>query len=484
MPICACLIILSAAGPFSASQKKKQQQPESKATSQQKEQAAEQETFKISVAVNLVTTDVTVIGTPVSELKPEDFIIYDDSVAQEVAYFSQDQLPLAIALVIDASESIRAYLPMLQIAGYSTLRRLKAEDQVSLFSFNTSRTRLVDLTEDRFQIAEKIDKIKIAYGTNIYDSIYDNAAYLSAKAPRRRRAIIMVTDNCHNSMTGDSYHSPGSCRTELLESATLLYDVRTPGDQGVFYCAEPDAEIQKMTEETGGEVLNVNAPMGLQPALEKIVANLRKQITLGFNPSIPGEKGKFHKLSIKLADEKRCPGCRLLSRSGYYSGVATALPTRDEKKDKKPPARSAEETDILLIKESIITASAFNMDMPGIPFEVKTTQQTDSKGQPEYKVDLLIHASGVKFKTVDSKHACKLRAVLFSANENGKVFGTDWRVLEGYMSDEAYERVMRTGISYSATVPAKMQNQMLKVVIYDEETDRIGTKVMMLQQGM
>jgi Ca-activated chloride channel homolog len=481
--ICMCLIVISAASLFCVPQKQKQQ-PAPKAATQQQEVGAEQEAFKISVAVNLVTTDITVIGTPVSELKPEDFVIYDDGVAQEVAYFSQDQLPLAIALLIDASESIRDYLPMLQIAGYSTLRRLKLEDQVSLFSFNTARTRLADLTEDRFQIAEKINKIKIAYGTNIYDSIYDNATYLSAKASRHRRAIILVTDNCHNSMGGDTYHGPANCRTELLESATLLYNIRTPGDQGKPYCIEPDGEIRKMAEETGGEVLNVNTPIGLQPALEKIVTNLRKQFTLGFNPSVPGEKGKFHKLFVKLAAENRCPGCRLLSRSGYYGGVAPPLPSRDEKKDKKPLLRDADQTDQLLIKQSIITAAEFNMDMPGIPFEVKTTQQTDSKGQPEYKIDLLIHASAVKFKTVDSKHACKLRAVLFSANENGKVIGSDWRELEGLMSDETYNRIMQMGISYSATVPAKLQNQMLKVVIYDEETDRIGTKVLMLKQEM
>jgi VWFA-related protein len=474
MLIFACLLIISAAGPSSMSEKKKEQKQAS-----QPNQRSDENEFKISVDVNLVTLDVTVIGTPPSELKPEDFVIYDDSVAQEVSYFSQDQLPLAVALLVDASESIRPYLPMLQIAGYSTLRRLKAEDQVTLFSFNDDRIRLTELTEDRFEIADKIGKIKIAYNTNVYDSIYDNANFLGAKAPRRRRAIILVSDNCQY---GQFYHGPSKCLSELLETGTVLYNIRTPGAEGGM-CIEPDAEVQKMVELTGGEVLNVNSPTGLPSALEKVIINLRKQFTLGFNPPVPGEKGKFHKLSVKLADEKRCPGCRLLSRSGYYSGIAPPVATV-EKKNKKAPVRDAEQTDQLLIKQSMIAASALNIDIVAIPFKVKTSQETNSKGQPEFKIDLTISADAIKFKMIDGRHACKIRAAIFSANEEGKIFNSDWRLLEGYMNDDKYNRVMQTGISYSVTVPAKLQNQILKIVLYDEESDRIGSKILMLQQGM
>jgi VWFA-related protein len=475
--IFVCLLIISAAGPSSTSEKKKEQQ---KPTSQPN-QPPDQNEFKISVDVNLVTLDVTVIGTPTSELKPEDFVIYDDSVAQEVSYFSQDQLPLAVALVIDASGSIKDYLPMLQIAGYSTLRRFKAEDQITLFSFNDDRLRLADLTEDRFEIAEKIAKIKTAIGTNVYDAIYDNANFLAAKAPRRRRAIILVSDNCQY---GQYYRGPSKCLSELLETGTMLYSIETPGYNPGGMCMESEAEVQKMAELTGGEVLNVNSPIGLQSTLEKIVTNLRKQFTIGFNPSVPGEKGKFHKLSVKLADEKRCPGCRLLSRSGYYSGIAPPPISTVEKKDKKAPIRDAEQTDQVLIKQSMIAAGTLNIDIIAIPFNVKTSQQMSSKGLPEFKIDLTISADAIKFKMIDGRHACKIHAAIFSANEEGKIFNSDWRLLEGFMSDDKYNRVMQTGISYTVTVPAKLKNQILKIVLYDEASDRIGSKILMLQQGM
>ena len=64
----------------------------------------------------------------------------------------------------------------------------------------------------------------------------------------------------------------------------------------------------------------LKASASLQEALEKAISDLRLQYTLGFSPSDPGQEGSFHKLTVKLAAEDRCPACRLLVRSGYYAG--------------------------------------------------------------------------------------------------------------------------------------------------------------------
>jgi len=77
---------------------------------QEKNQEITQETLKIKVDVAQVTVDVTVTGTPLSELRLEDFTVYDNGVAQNVNHFSRDKIPLAVALLIDSSDSIIPYL--------------------------------------------------------------------------------------------------------------------------------------------------------------------------------------------------------------------------------------------------------------------------------------------------------------------------------------------------------------------------------------
>jgi hypothetical protein len=90
--------------------------------------------FKVEVA--LVTTDVTVKGTNVPELRQEGFTIQDNGAAQTVSHFSRGRFPLAVALLVDRSTSAEPYLPVLKKAAASVLGHLRPEDQVALFSFN------------------------------------------------------------------------------------------------------------------------------------------------------------------------------------------------------------------------------------------------------------------------------------------------------------------------------------------------------------
>jgi VWFA-related protein len=438
-----------------------------------RQQQAAGESFKIKVDVDLVTTDVTVIGSA-PELRAEDFIVYDNGVAQTVSHFSRDQYPLAVAVLIDGSLSIRPYLPLLQVAAASALRRLKPEDQVVLYSFNSGISRHGDLTEDRIQIADRIGKIQVALGTNIYGTIFEAANYLYKKAPRRRRAIILVSDNCHAMGT----RSAESCGVELLETNTTLYNIRTPGDNASAYasqCFQSDTAIRRLAADTGGEVFDAQRPISLQDALEKAISALRLQYTLGFNPSSPGSRGSFHRLEVKLASGGRCPGCRLLARRGYYAGVTAPLPPPETAR--VAPLLSPQRTDQLLVQRSIMTAGSIDVDLPGIPFAVRTKEQTGSGGEPQVQVDLAISLAGVAFKNVDGKRACRLCVAIFCADSKGKILGSDWKNIEGQLSDEAYRRALNTGINYSAVIPLKDKRQIIKIVVYDEQSDKVGSRL-------
>ena len=68
-------------------------------------------TFKVDV--NLVLVEVGVHdehGRAVGNLKQEDFHVFEDGKEQEIRAFSHEELPLAVALVIDNSSSIVAAL--------------------------------------------------------------------------------------------------------------------------------------------------------------------------------------------------------------------------------------------------------------------------------------------------------------------------------------------------------------------------------------
>jgi VWFA-related protein len=450
------------------------------ANSSKQEAKADDDNFKIKVDVNLVTTDVSVAGIPASELRAEDFTIYDNNVAQEITYFSHDELPLAVAILIDSSGSIAERLSMLQIAALSSLRHLKPVDQVALFSFAEKHRMLCGLTEDRSLIAKNLNNLKIEMGTNIYDTIFDAMQYLKKNAPHRRRAIILISDNCH---VGSSQYSSNQCYDELLESSITLYNIRTTSTQtDMDFCKQSDERIRRFADDTGGEALNVGEPTAIKTALEKAISSFRMQYTLGFNPSNPGTKGSFHRLAIKLVQGARCPGCKFLTRSGYYAEVAGPLSHPEEIPN--TPRNSAQNVDEILLQRSVLTAGTVALEMKDIPFNVSTAEQTDSKGQPQLKVNLQIFIDNISFDTKDEWRSCKLRIAIFYADKKRNILGSDWRQIEGRFNSENYSRAIKTGISYTTVIPLKAKNQLLNIVIYDETSDKMGSKLVQLHNAI
>ena len=437
----------------------------------QQNQGTAQEAFKIKVNVALVSTDVTVTGTNVPELRPEDFTIQDDGVAQTLSHFSRGQFPLAVALLIDRSSSIEAYLPMLKISALSALRRLHPEDQVALFSFDNDLAKLSDLTNDRVTIVKEIHKIATRRGTtNLYDSIHDVARYLAENAANRRRAVILVSDNCHI----DGKYDSESARDEILKASATLYGIKTSGDR----CGWHNNQVAWIASETGGEIIDANTAISLQAALEKAISNLRLQYTLGFIPSDVGEDGSFHKLTINLTAEDRCPGCRVSARSGYYAGISAPFPS--EKNDSVAPRQPVELTDQELVQLIMLTAGASALELTYIPFTIKARKQTDSNGQPQLELDIRIDFAGIGSIEEKDRRTCKLYLAVLYADAKGQILGAEWKTVRGVLSDESYDIAIRDGIPVSITIPIRDKKQIIKAVVYDERNDRMGSKTVRL----
>ena len=275
--------------------------------------------LSLKVNVNLVTVDAIVRdkhGALVAGLGVEDFTVYDNGVAQQVTHFSHDELPLAVALLIDRSPSVANYLFELISTAWAEFERLKPTDQVVLFSFDKYPTRLTDLTIDRRLIASQVADIVMGDNTNIYDALVESARYLQAEARERRHAIIMISDNYTDLM---HYDDKDALRA-VLEASATLFSVKVPSQ---FHWAPPIKDpklIELIARASGGKVVGLGAAKTLGGVLDSAIADLRRGYTLGFAPSRPGDPGSFHRLTVKLVRGKRCPGCTIQTRSGYYAG--------------------------------------------------------------------------------------------------------------------------------------------------------------------
>lgn len=294
-------------------------------------QPPEQGGFTLKVDVNLVLVEATVRddkGRIVDDLKPEDFHVFEDGVEQHITYFSRDELPLAVALVVDSSGSISPLLPELHRAASETLSQLKPEDQVALFAFATQPERLVDLTTDRSMIADSLTGIGSAGGTDIADALYEAIDYLGQEAGGRRHAVIMISDN---QPTARGEHNGNDVIRLALQTQTIVYSIRFGGD-GLGGTLDdpgwiPGARwVNKIMLDTGGEIIDMAAEGSAQKAMAAVIARLKERYTLGYRSSNPRQDRSFRRIDVRLSDrvqDAKHP-YRVFARHGYYPAFESA----------------------------------------------------------------------------------------------------------------------------------------------------------------
>ena len=279
----------------------------------------------LSVDVRMVLVDAVVKdrgGRILENLQKEDFQVFEDGKTKELQSFSRDELPLAIALVVDCSGSEAPYIQELRRVAERALQELKPEDQVALFSFAADVRLVEELTTDRKRISDGLNRIRAQGGTNIIDALYEAAGYLKAEARDRRRAIILISDN---QVSMNSRSSEAATIKVALESETVIYSIKTKGMALPLASQLPSVlggsgPVGKITEETGGEIINAANTSSFGSALSGVISRLRLRYSLGYYLA-SGAQGAFHSIEVRLDDRFGRAGKDYVihARRGYYA---------------------------------------------------------------------------------------------------------------------------------------------------------------------
>jgi VWFA-related protein len=271
-------------------------------------------------------------GRIANDLKREDFRVLEDGVEQQIINVSRDELPLAVALVVDGSSSISPVLPELHHAAYDTLSQLKPEDQVALYAFAAHPERLVDLTTDRKSIADSIMGIGSAGGTNIADALHEAIDYLGQEARDRRHAVIMISDN---QPTAKGEFNGDDVIRLALETQTIVYSVRFGRDRLEGTVDEPGwipgaRWVNKIMLETGGEIIDMAAVGSAQKAMAAVITRLKQRYTLGYQSSNTRRDRAFRAINVRFSDRAQNSKhpYKIFARDGYYPKPESAPPSK------------------------------------------------------------------------------------------------------------------------------------------------------------
>jgi Ca-activated chloride channel family protein len=279
----------------------------------------------IKVSTQLVVFDAQVIDKKsrrvIGDLTKDDFEIYEQGVRQQVSYFSRDELPLSIMLLLDVSGSVRPILHQIRDGALSALQRLKPADQVAVMAFASKSELVEDFTNDRGLVSKTIEKAtasdRLGSGTFLGPALDEAAEHMqSAPTASSRRVIIIITDNI-----ATSFGMEKRIEEKLLDSGTVVYGLIVRGAIGKIFNIVSLGQIKAVDDyvkQTGGEIFGAGKNE-VDAKLAVVIDRLRARYAIGFRPTNEAATDEFRPVEIKLKPvRKRKEKPVVLTKRGYY----------------------------------------------------------------------------------------------------------------------------------------------------------------------
>jgi Ca-activated chloride channel homolog len=270
----------------------------------------------LSIHTDLVTLPVTVVdrkGAFVTGLSQDHFTIYDNDESRPIQFFTNEDAPVTIGLVIDSSGSMRGRRE--QVASAVTAFAAMSHPLDEFFTLNFNDRVWLGLppsetfTADRSLLLAAISALPTEGMSALYDGL-DRALDQLALGTHDRKALVVLSDGGDNA----SAQTLEGVMEHARRSGAAIYAV-TLFDQD-NHDARPRV-LRKLARETGGDAFTPRRTSDVMDSFTQIARELRSVYTIGFVPPDTAESGFRSIRVVADADDGR----RLIARTreGYYA---------------------------------------------------------------------------------------------------------------------------------------------------------------------
>jgi len=218
------------------------------------------------------------------------------------------------------------------------------------------------------------------------------------------------------------------------------------------------ATLRNISEQTGGRA---SIYQRVDKELARLNETTRFEYLLAYYPKDENWDGKYRHIEVKV----NRPGLKVSFRHGYFA------------RDSVPVFDALE----LLSYRRITAAGGYTSDIPDLPFQVTTTVVEDPLLAPGIRVDLQVSPEDLELTNINGIYRGELRATIFYADNERNYLGGVWKVVTLNLQEKNYPQFQQSGIRFSIMVPEKTRRQILKVILYDPEADRVGSRLITMR---
>jgi Ca-activated chloride channel family protein len=275
---------------------------------------------RLRVDVNLVLVPVVVTDTlnrPVTSLTKDSFELLDDGEKQKIHFFSLEDGPLSVALVLDISNSMVNRVAVEREALAKFFENANPEDEYFAVGVSSSPLLLADSTQGIGDIQSQLALVQPAGYTALLDSIYFALNKLRS-ARYERRAILIISDGGEN----DSRFNFREIKALAEESDVTMYAIRPVDAMPMLRTLEEklgNRLLSGITGATGGRTVSLGYSDNISGAAAAISTELRNQYVLGYHPTQSSHSGKSHRIKVQMAKSPDSKPLHLQYRKRYSS---------------------------------------------------------------------------------------------------------------------------------------------------------------------
>ncbi len=308
--------------------------------------------------VSLVRVEAQVVdrsNRTITGLGPQDFILRENGVVQQIQSVDSENLPIDLLLLLDVSASMRPHIQRISNAAHDALRQMRPDDRIAIMVFDRStrvRMGFGSSRDGERELQQLLYDETFRGGTDITLGMYDAADFVRREArPQARKAIVIVTDDETERNRDVDGVSRALNRADAVMSALIApsaypnrggYGGGYPGGGGIggglggvifgrpragypgggMNSHTQSAGTREIALRSGGDSLRVDDSY----ALEDTLARIRQRYALNFYLPAGVRPGEERYVTVQLANatQNRFPGADVRYRQSYFAPTSVA----------------------------------------------------------------------------------------------------------------------------------------------------------------
>jgi VWFA-related protein len=259
-------------------------------------------------------------GRLVTDLKLNNFRVWEDGAEQTTSSFLHQEQPVSLGILVDNSGSMLDKRAAVNVAALNLVKSLSPQDATFIVNFSDRAFLDQGFTSDLVALNRGLSHFDSKGTTALYDAVAASADELTNHGKLPKQVLLVITDGADN-----------ASRIDLEQTIRRVQNLGGPVVYAIGLLFGKDKEeseraktaLQRMSQETGGIAYFPKSIEEVNAIAVEVAHDIQDQYTIGYHSTKPASIGGYRVVRV----EAKAPKHRNLivrTRKGYYAKKQTA----------------------------------------------------------------------------------------------------------------------------------------------------------------